>query len=470
MKPKPRLVGLRDKGDPALAEAERQLIEQLVLFWSPSEGAEIPYHLVADKLSSDDFSDQLWRATWETMCAMVEDDETFTVTALVKRLGADYGAEAERYAVQRIGDELTALIPMAGAQVLALAQSLREARRKRMTRAVGEKLVAASTSGAAGAVELVEQAQEEIATVASLLWSDGPGENPHAELDAALAALVEMHEAGGHTDPQALPTPYPDLNKMFTMHRSDVVVIAGGVSVGKTTLAVNLGDYAAAQGKRVALFSCEMSGRQIETRRLVSESLLPLAFWRNYEPGPPDWHARAQKARNKIALLPFVVHYAAGVNVTAIRAAARREKVQGGLDLVIVDYLQLVQPPRETDSRANDVAEISRGLKRLAMELNVCVFALSQLNRMPATRKHGEPMLSDLRESGAVEQDANAVLMLWKHPEDAQGIVRVKVAKQRDGAVGSVNLFHDEKHFSFKSLATPTPTQAAAEQEHMWSS
>lgn len=466
MKPKPRLVGLREKGDPALAEAERQLIEQLVLFWSPSEGAEIPYYLVADKLSSDDFTDQLWRATWETMCAMVEDDETFTVTALVKRLGAGYGAEAERYAVQRIADELTALIPMPAAQVIALAQSLREARRRRMTRAVGEKLVAASNSGSAGAVELVEQAQEEIAGVASLLWSDGPGENPHAELDAAVAALVEMYETPGHTDPLALPTPYPDLAKMLTMRPSDAIVIAGVTSVGKSTLAVNLGEHAAAQGKRVALFTLEMSARQVHTRRFVAESLLPLGFWRGYEHGPPDWHARAQKARDKIAARPFVVHYAAGLNVTAIRAAARRLWINGGLDLVIVDYLQLVQPPRETDSRANDVAQISRGLKMLAMELNVCVFALSQLSRMPATRKHGEPVLSDLKESGSVEQDANAVLLLWKHPEDAQGIVRVKIAKQRDGAVGSVNLFHDEKHFSFKSLATPTQ-QVAAEQE-LW--
>lgn len=466
-KPKARLVGLRDKGDPSLAEAERQLIEQLVLFWSPSEGAEIPYHLVADKLSSDDFSDQLWRATWETMCAMVEDDEPFTVTALIKRLGADYGAEAERYAVQRIADELTALIPMPAAQVLALAQSLREARRRRMTRAVGEKLVAASRAGAVGAAELVEQAQEEIATVASLLWSDGPGENPHAELDAALAALITMHQAGGD-DPLALPTPYPDLDKLLTMRPSDTVVIAGVTSVGKSTLAVNLGEHAAAQGRRVMLFSLEMSSRQVQTRRLVSESLLPLGFWRGYEHGPPDWHARANKARDKIAARPLLVHYAAGLNVTAIRAAARREKVKAGLDLVIVDYLQLVQPPRETDSRANDVAAISRGLKMLAMELDVCVLALSQLSRMPTTRKHGEPVLSDLRESGAVEQDANAVLLLWKHPEDAQGIVRVKVAKQRDGAVGTVNLFHDEQHFAFKSLATPTQ-QAASEQGHVWS-
>lgn len=467
MKPKARLVGLREKGDPALAEAERQLIEQLVLFWSPSEGAEIPYYLVADKLSSDDFTDQLWRATWETMCAMVEDDEPFTVTALVKRLGSDYGPDAERYAVQRIADELTALIPMAGAQVLALAQSLREARRKRMTRAVGEKLVAASSSGASGAVELVEQAQEEIATVASLLWSDGPGQNPHAELDAALDALITMHTTGG-ADPLALPTPYPDLDKLLTMRPSDVVVVAGVTSVGKTTLAVNLGEHAAAQGKRALLFTLEMSERQVQTRRLVSESLLPLGFWRGYEHGPPDWQARAQKARNNLAGRAFGLHYAAGLSVTAIRAAARREKVKTGLDVVIVDYLQLVQPPRETDSRANDVAQISRGLKMLAMELNVCVIALSQLSRMPATRKHGEPQLSDLRESGAVEQDANAVLLLWKHPEDAPGIVRVKIAKQRDGAVGSVNLFHDEKHFSFKSLATPT--QAAAAQGHMWSS
>jgi replicative DNA helicase len=399
---------------------------------------------------------------------MVEDDQTFTVTALVKRLGADYGSEAETYAVQRIADELTALIPMPAAQVLALAQSLREARRRRMTRTVGEKLVAASNAGAAGAVELVEQAQEEIAGVASLLWTDGPGEKPNAELDAALDALITMHETPGAADPLAMPTPYHDLNKLLTMRPSDAVVIAGVTSVGKSTLAVNVGEYAAAQGKRVILFTLEMSARQVHTRRLVSESLLPLNFWRGYEHGPPDWHARAQKARDKISARPFVIHYAAGLNVTAIRAAARREKVKAGLDLVIVDYLQLVQPPRETDSRANDVAAISRGLKMLAMELDVCVLALSQLSRMPATRKHGEPVLSDLRESGAVEQDANAVILLWKHPEDAQGIVRAKVAKQRDGAVGTVNLFHDEQHFTFKSLATPKQ-QAASEQGHVWS-
>lgn len=452
-----RLHGFTDRGDPAQAETERQLMEQIILFWSSAIGDETPYYVVADRLSSDDFTDGLWRVAWAAVCAMVEDDEPFTTPGLLNRIEATHGLQARRQAAERFAAELTALIPLDTDQILSLARTLREARRRRMTAAAGQRLIDAARIPTAGAVSLIETAQEDLAAIADLLWLDTPDQPQHASLDDAIAGLRQMRETGG-VDPRAIATPYADLDAVLKLLPSDQVIIAGSTAVGKSTLAVNIGDYAAAQGRQVLLFSLEMSAVQVQRRRFVSASMLPMSFWRAALPGPSNWQERATLARNTLAARPFAVEYAAGMNTTALRALARRHKQQHGLDLVIVDYLQLVVPSRETDSRANDVAGISRALKLLAMELDVCVIALSQLSRMPAQRKHGEPQLSDLRESGAIEQDANAVLLIWRHPEDAQGLVRLKIAKQRDGACGSLTLYHDDRHFRFVSLAAPETT------------
>lgn len=441
--------GLATDGDPVQNEAERMLAA-IILGWFDNDGAPAGFFAVADRLSSEDWTDPLWRAVWNTVSAMVEDSEVVTVVSVVQRLRTEFGNDAGNYAARRIGVETVSVLGMPKTHALLYAKTLREARRKREATNVGKQLLELSKKPGTSPVEIVEQAQEKIAALAALTWEDTPIESD--SLSEAYDSLCVMKDQGG-VDPTAIKTSYSDLDNKLLLRPRALTVVGGVTGTGKTTLTVNIAEAMAKAGKRVLLFSLEMGAVEIQRRRYVSESLLPISFFMGWKSGPPDWKQRLDSAKAKLKQRAFSVVYAADLSATAIRAHARREKVKNGLDVVIVDYIQLVEPPKVSDNRARDVATVSRAMKALAMELDVLVLAVSQLSRMPGNRKHGEPLLTDLRESGAIEQDSDNVMLLWKHPEDAPGVARLKVAKQRDGEAFGISMFHDAEHFRFASLA-----------------
>jgi replicative DNA helicase len=230
--------------------------------------------------------------------------------------------------------------------------------------------------------------------------------------------------------------------------KSDLIIIAARPSVGKTALATTMAMNAAAVGKKIAIFSIEMSSEQIGARMLSSSSGVPLQNIRQGVQNGMDL-ARIAAGVYEIEMADINVDDTPSATPGELRSKCRRLLADKGVDLIIVDYLQLMSPDRvsKDGNRVSDVSDISRGLKMLARELNVPVIALSQLSRSSEYRESGEPRLSDLRDSGAIEQDADVVLMLWKKGDvafdDIDETVYAKIAKHRNGPTGLAELqFH----------------------------
>lgn len=230
--------------------------------------------------------------------------------------------------------------------------------------------------------------------------------------------------------------------------KSDLIIIAARPSVGKTALATTMAMNAAAVGKKIAIFSIEMSSEQIGARMLSSASGVPLQKIRQGVDNGMDL-ARIAAGVYEVERADINVDDSPAATPGELRSKCRRLLSDRGVDLIIVDYLQLMTPDRvsKDGNRVSDVSDISRGLKMLARELNVPVIALSQLSRSSEYRESGEPRLSDLRDSGAIEQDADVVLMLWKKGDvafdDIDETVYAKIAKHRNGPTGLAELqFH----------------------------
>jgi replicative DNA helicase len=230
--------------------------------------------------------------------------------------------------------------------------------------------------------------------------------------------------------------------------KSDLIIIAARPSVGKTALATTMAMNAAATGKKIAIFSIEMSSEQIGARMLSASSGVPLQKIRQGVDNGMDL-ARIAAGVYEVERADINVDDSPAATPGELRSKCRRLLSDRGVDLIIVDYLQLMSPDRvsKDGNRVNDVSDISRGLKMLARELNVPVIALSQLSRSSEYRESGEPRLSDLRDSGAIEQDADVVLMLWKKGDvafdDIDETVYAKIAKHRNGPTGLAELqFH----------------------------
>ena len=237
--------------------------------------------------------------------------------------------------------------------------------------------------------------------------------------------------------------------------KSDLVILAARPSVGKTALATTMAYNAASVGKKVAIFSIEMSAEQVGARLLSYASSTPLQAIRH---GGLDMMqiVELDQAAQRVAKLGIYVDDSPTASPSVVRSKCRKLVADQGVDLIIVDYLQLMSPDKSSkdSNRVNEVSEISRGLKALARELDVPVIALSQLSRMSEYRESGEPRLSDLRDSGAIEQDADLVLMLWRKTDPdflaASEVVSCKIAKHRNGATGACDLEFIKNTASFR--------------------
>lgn len=272
---------------------------------------------------------------------------------------------------------------------------------------------------------------------------------------------TKIAEAEDATDPNArfIFTGFTDLDmKLGGMEKSDMVVIAARPGMGKTAIALTIARNVANAKKRVGIFSLEMSRQQIARRLLASES--GVDGWKlranRYEKGEQE---RVTDAIGAIHELPILIFDTSGVSLMELRSHARRAQMEGGLDLLIIDYLQLMSG-RGGDNRATEVSEISRGVKALARELDIPIIALSQLNRAVEGRDSKIPNLSDLKESGSIEQDANMVLMLYRddyyNEQSLQpGVVEVHIKKNRDGATGKVGLRFDRSTTTFRDILPP---------------
>ncbi len=281
-------------------------------------------------------------------------------------------------------------------------------------------------------------------------------------LETAFDRIDEIHKNKNKF--RGVRSGFSDLDKLLSgFQKSDLIILAARPSIGKTSFALDIARQAALKEKSpVMIFSLEMSSDQLVDRMLAAEARVNLWALRtgNLDEKNNDFQ-KIGEAMGVLSKAPIFIDDSATANIMEMRAIARRFQAEHGLGLLIIDYLQLMEGRNNysSDSRVNEISEISRGLKNLAKELNVPILALSQLSRAVENRSPQIPKLSDLRESGSIEQDADVVLFLYRedreNPEtENQNIVEVHVAKHRNGPVGRINLYFDEEYASFKSLDT----------------
>ena len=321
---------------------------------------------------------------------------------------------------------------------------------------VGTRIVQLGYAGDGDADELVDRAQAEIYGVTERRVSEDF--LPLSEImPGALDEIEAIGSRGGVMT--GVPTGFADLDALTNgLHAGQMVVIAARPAIGKSTLALDLARAAAVKHRMAAvLFSLEMSRNEITMRLLSAEARVPLHAMRTGQMGEEDW-TRLARRMSEVVDAPLFIDDSPNMSMMEIRSKCRRLKQRHDLRMVIVDYLQLMSSPRRVENRQQEVSEMSRSLKLLAKEIDVPVVAISQLNRGPEQRNDKRPLLSDLRESGSIEQDSDVVILL--HREDAYerespraGEADLIVAKHRNGPTTTVTVAFQGHYSRFVDMA-----------------
>jgi replicative DNA helicase len=301
---------------------------------------------------------------------------------------------------------------------------------------------------------IVSQATESLARV-----TNAQATSSFTAMDALVVASVHEAERAREHQDLGLPTGFHALDQILNgFQPTDLIILAARPGMGKTSLALQFALAAARQphASPVAVFSLEMSKQQLAMRIVCSEARVDSARVRRGFVHGPEW-TQLMNGAGRLHDLPILVDDAPNVSFLDIRARLKRLQTNSGLGMVVIDYLQLIAPARRKDSRTQEVSDISRELKILAKELNVPVIALSQLSRAVEQRSDKAPVLSDLRDSGAIEQDADVVMFIYRgdmyQVEDSDPATKLIVAKHRNGPLGEVRLVFQDTYARFDPLA-----------------
>ena len=273
----------------------------------------------------------------------------------------------------------------------------------------------------------------------------------------SIETIDRLYQQKAHVT--GVPTGYVDFDlKTAGLQPSDLIIIAGRPSMGKSAFALGVAEYAGVvENTPLAVFSLEMSKEQLVQRMLCSHARVDANKVRTGYLSTSDW-PRLTAAAGKLSQAPIFIDDSPAISVMELRAKARRLKMHHDIKLIILDYLQLMRGSFNIESRQQEISEISRSLKALARELNIPIIAVSQLSRSVENREGHRPQLSDLRESGAIEQDADVVVLLLREEyynptEENRGIAEIIIAKQRNGPVGSMNLTFLKEFTRFENIA-----------------
>jgi replicative DNA helicase len=350
------------------------------------------------------------------------------------------------------------------ANIRGYAQIIRERSIMRSLVEVGTDIVdnALSPQGR-DAQQLLDESESKIFQIAEAGKNDRIGFTDIKELLPQVAERIDqLFQRDNPSDVTGIPTGYKDLDMMTSgLQPGDLIIIAGRPSMGKTSLALNICEYVAIDtGLPSAVFSMEMASTQLVSRLIGSVGKLNQHKMRTGQLDDNDWE-KLSYALGQLNEAPIFIDEGSALNPYEVRARARRlHKQCGRLGLIVIDYLQLMGSAGSTENRATEISEISRSLKALAKELNVPVIALSQLNRSVEQRPDKRPVMSDLRESGAIEQDADVIMFIYRdevyNPETPdKGIAEIILAKQRNGPVGRVKLTFLGEYTKFENYANP---------------
>jgi replicative DNA helicase len=416
---------------------------------------------VADAVVAEDFYRPDHRLIFEALGELVaagRPGDVVTVSEQLERHGRLTEAGGLAYLGTLARDTPTA------ANARTYAQIVRERALLRRLIEAGRSIAASGFSEEGlSARELVDRAE---ALVFDIAERGARGHEGAMRVSALLPRVIDQIDQW-HSDPDSLrglATGFTDFDKKTGgLRPGDLVIVAGRPSMGKTTLAVNMAEYAAVNPDiraSVAIFSMEMPSDQLITRMLSSIGHVPLNSIRSGRISDEDW-VRITSATNQLSDARIFIDETPALSPTELRARARRIKREHGVGLIVVDYLQLMQVAGTQENRATEIAEISRGLKALAKELAVPVIALSQLNRSVEQRQEKKPVMSDLRESGSLEQDADMILLIYRDEvydknTTKKGMAEIDLAKHRNGETGTFLLTFQGQYTRFINYAPDT--------------
>jgi replicative DNA helicase len=411
---------------------------------------------IADIVNEQDFYRHDHALILRSINALAEDDQPYDVVTVSEWLGA-------RGELDSIGGlaylSILANDTPTAVNIKAYANIVREYSILRSLIQVGNE-ISASAYNADGkpSKELVDEAERKVFLIAEQGAGNRQGfEAINELLGRAVKRVEEMYRSD--TALTGIATGFNNFDdKTSGLQKSDLIIIAGRPSMGKTSFAMNLAENAAMHNENsVAVFSMEMPGEQLALRMMSSLGRIDSHNLRTGKLDDHDW-PRLISSVNMLSKAKLFIDDTAALTPTELRARTRRLKREHGLDLVIIDYIQLMQVGGSTENRATEISEISRSLKALAKELQVPIIALSQLNRSVEQRPDKRPIMSDLRESGSIEQDADVILFIYRdevyNPEsNDKGTAEIIIRKQRNGPVGTVRLSFLGQYTRFENFA-----------------
>ena len=440
---------------PQSIEAEQSVLGGLLL-------ENTAWDKISDIVTEGDFYRADHRLIFQHIMLLIENNRPADVLTVAESL--ERSAKLEESGGQAYLGSLSMNTPSA-ANIRRYAEIVRERAIMRQLAQAGTE-IADSAYNPAGreAKNLIDEAEEKVFKIAEAGVKANQG---FVKIDPLLTETVEridmLYSRENKDDVIGLATGYVDLDRMTSgLQQGELIVIAARPSMGKTALAMNIVEHVALNLKKAAaVFSMEMSGSQLTLRMIGSVGRVDQHKLRSGTFEESEW-PKLVDAVGKLNDSQIHIDDTAGLNSLEVRSRARRLHRQcGGLSLIVVDYLQLMSGTSSgrEENRATEVAEISRGLKSLAKELKVPVIALSQLNRSVESRVDKRPMMSDLRESGAIEQDADLILFIYRDEvynptnEASKGKAELIIAKQRNGPTGPVTLTFIGKHTRFENFA-----------------
>lgn len=440
---------LPDKMPPQSVEAEQCLLGCLML----DKNAVIK---VADFLEPRDFYKRTHQQIYQAAIDLFEKREPIDVLSLSTRLKEKGGLDeigGNTYLTQLVNSVPTA------SNILNYAKIVQRKRILRDLISASQEIGGMGYKEADDVDELLDQAERRIFSIAQkslsqrfVLVKD--------TLEEAFERFDTLSKEGAKL--RGIPTGFSDLDNILAgLQKSDLIILASRPSLGKSSMAVDIARYVAVHEKiPVGIFSLEMSNDQIVDRLIAAQAnvdLWRLRTGRLSSEGENNDFVRIRKALDVLSLAPIFIDDAATSNILQMRAMARRLQADQGLGLIIVDYLQLMEPRNPNVNMVQQVTEISKSLKGLARELQIPVLALSQLSRAVEQRTPQIPRLSDLRESGSLEQDSDVVLFIhredrYKPDTPRKNIADILIAKHRNGPIGKIELYFDEQRVTFRNL------------------
>lgn len=424
---------------PHSVEAEQSVLGGLLL-------DNAAWDRITDVLNEDDFYRFDHKIIWQHISRLISLARPADVVTVNESLAS--ANKAEEVGGLAYLNALAHNTPSA-ANIRRYAEIVRERSMLRKLVSVADEIAAAAFNPQGKeARQLLDEAESRVFQIAQ---EGARGSDGFREIQPLLAEVVErideLYHREGDSDVTGVPTGFSDLDRMTSgLQAGDLVIIAGRPSMGKTSLAMNIGEHVAIeQGLPVAVFSMEMGAVQLAMRMVGSVGMLDQHRMRTGKLTADDW-PRLTNAVQRVQEAQIYIDETPGLNSMEVRARARRLARQcGQLGMIVIDYMQLMSANSSGENRATEISEISRSLKGLAKELNCPLVALSQLNRSLEQRPNKRPIMSDLRESGAIEQDADLILFIYRdevyNPDSPdKGTAEIIIGKQRNGPIGTVRL------------------------------